>query len=776
MRQTGLLLGVFFTALAILVLEVSLIRIFSVTLWYHLAFMAVSLALFGIGASGVYVYLKQGPGLLEKLPLFSTGFAVSVAVSMVLLLSFPHPIDVSFGSFLTLLTVYAIASIPFFLGGACLSIVLMELSKDISRLYFFDLVGSGLGSLLVILLLGQFTGPDVVLISGIFASVGTFCFSMRDRKMASMALILLLGLAALFAVNAGTGTIHVTFAKGFEESNLLFEQWNAFSRITVLPGVEGLTLGWGLSPNYDAGSVEQLQIIIDSSAGTQMNRFDGNFSEVEHLKYDITALAYYLDKDKVLIIGPGGGRDVLTALMFNSSDVTGVEINPIIVDLVKEDYAEFTGDIYSRPDVDIVVADGRSYIRRAPERYDLIQASLIDTWAATAAGAYTLSENSLYTKEAFVEYFEHLDEDGVLTISRFVFQPPQQTLRVVSLSIEALQEFGVDNSEKHFMIFKTPVVYDENLFVGNVLVKKSEFTDEEIALVSSKAEELGFITIYTPNNQSDAVFSELITASDRQGFYDGYLFDVSPSTDDRPFFFHMLRTKDFLNFFALAPGTEGGQLFNYYAVFVLVSLLGISAVLVVLFIFGPLLLRKRAALDVKGSMPYLIYFACIGLGFILIEIVFMQRFVLFLGHPVFAFAVVLFSMLVFSGLGSLATSRIKSLWPVVAGISVFGLLYYLFLSGMFNVALGLDLSARILLSIITLAPIAFLMGMPLPIGIKRTDSFGHSLVPWVWGINGAASVLGSVFAVFLAINFGFGATLLIGLGFYLLALLTLYRR
>jgi spermidine synthase len=782
MRNKNIFFGIFLIALSILVFEITLTRIFSVTLWYHLAFMAVSLAMFGIGVSGVMVYILrdklQENDLSKHLQRFSGLFSVSIVLCLIALLSFPHPIDVSEQSFFTLFLVYAISSVPFFLGGMCISLALTHLSKSISKLYFFDLVGSGVGSVIVILLLENFTGPTVVLFSGMFAALAFLIFSINDKKMRKLAAVLFACILLLVIFNASSNYVHIIYAKGNVEPTLLYEEWNSFSRVTVIPGISNFTLAWGMSPYYNTSNVEQLQIIIDSSAGTQMNRFDGNFSKEENLKYDITSLAYYLKNyPKVLIIGPGGGRDVLTALLFNNTDVTGVEINPIIVDLVNSTYSDFTGNLYSYLGVKIVAAEGRSYIRGSNETYDLVQASLVDTWAATSAGAYSLSENNLYTKEAFIEYMNHLSNDGVLTMSRFAFQPPQQDLRIVSLSISAMGAINISNPEKHIMIFKTPCAYDKTLYISSFILKKSEFTDEEVNRISDKAKELGYTTVYTPTNHSDPTFAQLITTNDKEAFYDSYMFDVSPSTDDKPFFFHMLRTSDFMSFFSINKGTESGQLFNYYAVFVLVSLLIISTILVLIFMLGPLLIYRGKEILANFKPCILGYFALLGIAFMLIEMVLMQKFVLFLGHPVFALSVVLFSILIFSGIGSLLTSRFvssrKALICAIIGITLTGLLYYFALSGIFNATLQMPILQRILISVITIMPIGLFMGMPLPLGIKIIEKDNHDIIPWAWGVNGATSVLGSVFATFIAINVGFNMTLLAGVLFYILALATI---
>jgi hypothetical protein len=448
-----------------------------------------------------------------------------------------------------------------------------------------------------------------------------------------------------------------------------------------------------------------------------------------------------------------------------------VEINPTIVDIVKDDLKEFTGGLYSRPDVHIQVSDGRSYLHRSDTRFDIIQASLTDTWAATSAGAFALSENNLYTTEAFNQYYQHLKEDGILTMSRYYTgSRPSETIRLVSLALASWKEMGVPDPAENIVV----VASDFGVPIGTLILKKSPFSPEEIQRIEDVSRQLGFQVVYTPLSSSNEYFQQLISSEDPRDFWRTYDLDVSPPTDDKPFFFHMLRLRDFLH-----PAAKGGALrFNNNAIVVLVALLIIVILLTAIFIFAPLWLQRRKGLRPLGcSASFLWYFAFLGLGFILVEIPLIQRFILFLGNPTYALSVVLFSLLIFSGTGSLLTTLFppqrvsQGVALVLITLGVLLALYSLFLPDMLKETMGLATPYRILIAVLWLLPLGLLMGMPFPLGIKLLDRSSREIIPWVWGINGATSVLASVLAIVISISYGFTYALLAGQVAYLASLL-----
>ncbi len=470
--------------------------------------------------------------------------------------------------------------------------------------------------------------------------------------------------------------------------------------------------------------------------------------------------------------------------MFGAARVDGVEINPIIANEVMRDrFRDFSGGIYTNPRVSIAVDDGRSFVRRTPEKYDVIQASLVDTWAATAAGAYTLTENSLYTVDAFNDYLDHLTDDGVLTITRWV----ADGLRLVSLAQEACAQRGWSAADRLAIVRQDRV--------ATFLLKKTPFTAGEIAQLHAVADRLGFDVLYAPgataaagdarpqfsrpagevivDGASTGDYARLVLAPDREQFYAAYRSDIRPTTDDRPFFFHTTKIEDQ---FDVAFGQK--MLFGN-GLSALMTLLGISAALVVLFVIGPLILAGRGQERPSGWLAWLVYFGALGAGFMLIEVSVLQRFVLLLGHPVYSLTVTLFSLLLGTGLGA-AWSRgfdAASLRRTGAiGILVVAAIAIVFMAAatpIVNWAIPFSRGARMLVAAAMLVPIGVALGIPMPTGMRMLTARAPHMLAWAWGMNGALSVLGATLAIFIAMNWGFRVTLLTAMATYLIGLAAL---
>jgi hypothetical protein len=596
----------------------------------------------------------------------------------------------------------------------------------------------------------------------------------RSRVATIGAVLLAIPLAGQLSGLAG---FDVVDTKGHRGDTILFAKWNSFSRIGVYERTHG---DWSLSDAYKGPLPETRFMDIDSAASTPILRLDPNLSNAQYLRYELTALAYDLKAAPVdrkpsadagftaLVIGPGGGRDLASALVFGARHVDGVEINPIIADDVMRDrFRDYSGGIYTHPRVRIVVDDGRSFVRRTPDRYDVIQASLVDTWAATAAGAYTLTENTLYTVDAFDDYLDHLTDDGVLTITRWVLDG----LRLVSLAQEACARRGWPAADRIAIVRQGRV--------ATFLLKKSPFTRDEISTLKSTASRLSFDVLYLPGEERGAStwvdgtdtgdYARLIRASDRHQFYEQYRADIRPTSDDRPFFFHTTKLGDQ---FAVAFGRS--MLFGN-GLSALMTLLGISAALVVAFVIGPLLVADRGTARPRGWFAWLVYFGALGAGFMLIEVAVLQRFVLLLGHPVYSLTVTLFSLLLGTGLGAAFSRRVddgslrKAGATALVIIAVGVAAVILVVTPLIPWAIRFPRAARIAIAIATLLPIGFVLGIPMPTGIRRLAAVAPHMVPWAWGMNGALSVLGATLAIFIAMNWGFSATLLSASAVYLIA-------
>lgn len=483
------------------------------------------------------------------------------------------------------------------------------------------------------------------------------------------------------------------------------------------------------------------------------------------------------------IIGPGGGVDVLRAVANGSPNVTGIEINPIIADTVMRGrYADYAYHLYERPEVHIHVTDGRSFVRNASQQFDVVQMTLVDTWASTAAGAFALSENSLYTVEAFQEYFEHLKPDGMVAITRWEFRQPREALRVVSVAMEALHRLGVENTAGNFIVVSEGALNEDGIPVA-VLAKKSAFTPEEEQAVRAHLENNpDLAAIYLPSEHQDNPFSALIERNDPYAFARQYAYNVAPVNDNSPFFFFTLKLDQMLHQESLQQGIDWKV---NLGVAVLGTVLIISLVAVFAFLVVPLAVRGGRR---QESATRLLYFVAVGLGYILVEISFIQRFVLFLGHPTYALTVVVFLLLLSSGAGSLASRRwlgeTSRGWLPLALIVAALLLYVFLLPGMLNALVGWPFVAKLLVSAVILVPLGFVMGMPFPTGLRALASIpvpefpvatgsetNQNAVEWAWAMNAASSVLGSVLAMVIAIQFGLNATLAVGALAYLAAML-----
>lgn len=764
-----------------LMLELVLVRIFSVTLWYHFAFMAISIALLGMGMGGIYVYLIAPPSSPEKtlrrLTVSGLAFSVTIVIALVIQLHTRFVPSFSVKSIFLLARVYLVIAIPFFFAGFCISSALTEFSRYVSKLYFADLVGAGLGCFLVIPVLSFVSGPNAIVVAAVTAAVAAsiFAFAARWRPMQYVSMTLCGALVALLLVSAKANILRIKFIKGGnEEKGIVLERWNPFSRVVVfdIPDEKPFK-GWGPSRAFFGPYPSAKMICIDAHASTPVYKFENDFDYVRALEYDSSAVAYHLKRGsgRALIIGPGGGKDVLTALLHGVKRVDGVEINPSVVEMVKEDYADYSGNLYDREDVNIVVDEGRSYIARSSERFDIIQASQVDSWAATAAGAFVLAENNLYTLEAFQQYFKHLSDDGILTMTRFFFDfGGGQTLRLAALGYEAWKASGIEEPEKHIVVIR-------NRNMGTVLLKKSEFTDEELEALEDLCQRLNYEIVAGPKSENHPVIQALYESRGSKSFYRALPFNMEPPIDDKPFFFHMLRLKDFFR----ARENPSGLAFNDNAIFILGNLLLIVSVLAVLFILGPLWTFKREALrQSTGKVPLLLYFTSLGIGFMMVEVPLMQKLMLFLGHPIYALSVTLFGLLIFSGIGSFLTSRIDAeaqnrwLKTVLLLLSALILTYIVTLPHFIHGLISIPTYFKIPLVVLGMVPLGLLMGMPFPMGIKMVDKKAHDMIPWVWGINGATSVFASVFAIVVAITWGFSAAMAMGLAAYSAALLIVH--
>lgn len=771
--ERTLLAGLGLTSFAALLLELALTRLFSVVLFYHFAFLAISIALLGLGAGGVFAYLRK-----RRLAQFSTRtlaarlcMANSVLVLLVLevVLHVPVALTVTGKNFLHLSVLYVAAAVPFFLTGLLFSIVFARETWRVPRLYGADLCGGALACLAVVPLLNFIGGPNTILAAAVVMAAAAWVWaeSSNARKIAAG---LVVAFILLIAANHSNRLIDVIYAKGmFRDPGWVeFARWNALSRVEVDRQGEGKA------------------IVIDADASTYIMNCDlahWHGSEWEHnLMSAPPALANVLrPHGEFAIIGPGGGVDVLRAVANGSPSVTGIEINPIIANtIMRGRYADYALHLYERPEVHIHVTDGRSYLRSTPQQFDVVQMTLVDTWASTAAGAFALSENNLYTVEAFREYFEHLKPNGMIAITRWEFRQPREALRVVAVAMQALHSLGVADPARNFIVASQGALDEDGIPVV-VLAKKTAFTAEEEAAVQTHFERYDELdSLYLPSQAGHNPFADLIASNDPYRFANSYAYNVAPVTDNAPFFFFTLKAGQILGEEGLQNGIDWKV---NLGVLVLILVLVISLVAVLGFLILPLALQGGS----QSALP-LLYFVAVGLGYILVEIAFIQRFVLFLGHPTYALTVVIFLLMLSSGAGSLFSRRwlprTELAWmPLVLVIVALMGNVFLLPHGL-AAWVGFGFGYRLAVCGMLLIPLGFVMGMPFPTGLRAlaagpvldlpvAANTEDNAVEWAWAMNAAASVLGSVLAMVVAIQFGLTVTLACGVAAYVTALLLL---
>jgi spermidine synthase len=779
--ERTLLGGLALTSFAALLLELALTRLFSVVLFYHFAFLAISIALLGLGAGGVFAYLLKTR--LERISTRSLTARLCLANSVLILLVLeivlhvPVELTVTGKNFLHLSVLYLTAALPFFLTGLLFAVVFARETWRVSRLYGADLCGGALACLAVVPLLNWIGGPNTILAAAavMAASAAVWASSSIPRK---AAFVLMLAFMALVAANRSGRFIDIVYAKGMfrDPAWVEFASWNALSRVEV--DRQG----------------QAKAIVIDADASTYIMNCDLTHwkgSEWEqNLMSAPPALANVLrPHGEFAIIGPGGGVDVLRAVANGSPSVTGIEINPIIANtIMRGRYADYALHLYERPEVHIHVTDGRSYLRSTPHQFDVVQMTLVDTWASTAAGAFALSENNLYTVQAFREYFQHLKPEGMIAITRWEFRQPREALRVVAVAMEALHSLGVANPARNFIVASQGPLNEDGIPVV-VLAKKTAFTANEESAVQGHFDEYDELhPLYLPSQAQGAPsadtnpFAALIASNDPYGFAQNYAYNIAPVSDNAPFFFFTLKPSQILSQQGLRKGIDWKV---NLGVLVLILVLVISLVAVLAFLILPLALQTGR----QSPLP-LLYFVAVGLGYILVEIAFIQRFVLFLGHPTYALTVVIFLLMLSSGAGSLLSRRwltdTQKVWMPLALVVAALLADVFFLPRVLTAWVGLPFEYRLVVSAMLLVPLGLVMGMPFPTGLRAlTTAFGsggsHEMhndvkdnaVEWAWAMNAAASVLGSVLAMVIAIQFGLNVTLACGVAAYVVALFLL---
>ena len=774
--------GLSVVSAGILLLEVGSTRLLSFVSWHHFAFMVVSVAMLGLGAASVALTLSKrlrSMSLARLCTIGSTAQAVFTVVAYAVLVTARFsPILLAqelVGQLACLAATYLALVLPFLAGGVVMASCLSRLARRASTLYGGDLIGAAVGSLAAVVLAGPLSVEQVVLLSGLLAGIGASIFAWGSRPRTGLAVLVALGVGACGVIapialpaRPARGKSMQQVLEDADRPGVVVTSVNTpLGRIDVIDTWEEVV--WSRNTRAPEDRPPQLRIVIDGDAATPVALVDDSAPEgLEYLDALPSSFVFELRRpERALILGAGGGQDVLSALRSGTREIDAVEINPAIVRLMTSTLSARSGHVYERRGVRLINAEGRSFVRGARERYDVVQMGLVDTWAATAAGGMSLTENFLYTVDAFQDYLGALREGGMIGITRWIQTPERETLRLTVLAAEALERSGRTGVEQHLAV----VGVDR---VGALIVSREPLSGEDVERISALARERRLDVLWLPGRRPESptaeVFHELLTSEDRDVVVARYPFDITPVSDDRPFFFD----------FNTLRGQARWAMLVQPSVAVLSGTATIAAILAQAIVLSlallclPLLLR-RTRIGRSGA-GLLAYFAATGTGFMFIEVPLLQRLTLLVGHPTQATALVLGVLLGSCGLASLRSERITASSRRRAVLALGSLAVLAALEAIFGIRIAQDaltesMPVRILCAVALVFPLGALMGLATPHGLRVASATRPDITPLLWATTSFASVVGAVLSVFVSMQMGFGAALGVGAACYAIAAL-----
>ena len=791
-------------SMSALAYEILLMRLFSIIQWHHFAYMIISLALLGYGASGTFLSFFRS----YLLPRYSSVYLINVVLfGFSSLLCYLISQQIQFNAEeifwdaaqpLRLMAIYLLLSLPFFFVATAIGLSFIRYQNDISRIYAADLLGAGAGSVVVIALLFSVMPAEALRYIFALAMLAAMlaCWELyraRVRLLLVMLSALLLTMVIAFLLPKSWTELELSPYKGLSQtlritgSKVVSQRSSPLGLISVVESpVIPFRHAPGLSLNATDEPPEQVGVFIDGDAMTVITHYSGDRQTLAYLDQLSSSLPYHLSSiNDVLILGAGGGAEVLQAKYHKVQHVSAVELDQQIIKLLRTDYKNFSGAIYN-DNINMYAEEARGFIADDENSYDLIQLVLTDSFGAASAGLYALSESYLYTVEALQDYLARLNPGGYLAISRWIKLPPRDTLKLFATAVQALANNGASQIAQQLVLIRS-------LQTSTLLIKNTSFTADELLSLNRFVNQRSFDVAYYPGmlaeeaNRYNMISSPLfysgamsLLGDQRNDFMQRYKFNIEPATDDKPYFFNYFKWRVLSEILALKG--KGGVSLLESGYLVLATTLLQSLLLSFIIIILPLLFFKRS--EIRSRNNYInirafIYFLALGLAFIFIEIAFIQKFISFLHHPILSIAVVLASFLIFSGLGSLWSRRFVHLRQYDTGVKlsaliiiVTGIGYTYFLDPAFSYLIGFPVPVKIILSIVLIAPLACCMGMLFPIGMSRLAEISPELVPWVWGVNGCASVLGAVLSTLLAIHFGFTFVIFFALVLYALAVVS----
>lgn len=814
-----LYLGIFFFSGSVLLFELSLMRVFSILQWNYLAFMIISIAFLGYGASGTFLsvfssLLKKAEGikLYKYLFFFSLLFSLGSLFSLFIISKIPfdlYRITTDRYQLLYLIIYYLAIATPFFFAGLCISLAISKLPEKVNKIYFCDLGGASIGCIFFLIIANYISLSHLLIIPPLFSFLASFLFSLKLKDKRSFVYIVM-GIFIFIILFFGGKSFYFFPINPYKSlftllrypnSQIIDRRENCFSRLEVVES-EGVKYAPGLSLNFSGEIPEQLGLVTDGDGLNAITKLGGEdylkrLRKIEFSDYLPSALGFHLignldnpDK-KTLIIGPGGGLDILGGIYNDIEEIWGIEMNPNIKILLQNNYGNYSGNIYNREGIKILTGEGRSLLKGLDQKFDLIQISLIGSSNTASGGFYSISENYLYTIEGFIDFWQHLSEGGNLSITRWLKFPPREIVRLCSISLETLKQMGIEKPENHLAIIRSWAT-------STLILRKKEIGEEEIRIIKDFCDKRNFDTVYFPGiKEKDANINHILEQNyyyqeidqlinsfkeDKlKDFYDSYFFNVSAVTDNQPYFFYTLKWQ---NIPKIIKSTANWQSLIEWGNLIIFATFLQGIIFSIIFIFLPLILKGLPISKRKVKIPFLLYFAFLGLGYMLLEISFIQKFILYLTNPAYSTSIIIFSFLFFSGLGSLYSQKIEknyieNLKIIILFLCVILILYQIILPHIFSDTLKYGLLIKILITVGLISPLGFLMGMPFPLGIRLISIIDQGkekgLIPWLWATNSFCSIIASVSAVIIALFFGFRVVAMLATLAYLFGFLVITR-
>lgn len=791
------LAGIFFISSATLCLEICLTRYFSISQQYHFAFWVVSIAFLGYGASGSFLtFFKKIHSIDHEKFLSISSLLYSLSIFLIFFLTNAIPFDFiklswDNNQIFLIFIFYFFLSIPFLFAGLTISFAITRCSEHVNKIYFSDLFGAGVGTMIPLFIFMPAGDRGVILFISFLALFSSFLFSTkRSLLFKGLLALIMLGEVGLFVCAPSWFSFRISPFKAlpvalrYPNAKQIFTKWNSISRVDIIES-PAARFAPGLSLLYTKKLPHQLGLSIDGGELTSVTQFN-NLQDpaLEYLSNLPSSLPYsILKRPRTLIIEPKGGADVISALINNAPLIKVIESNPLIVKIMRRDLASFSGNLYLNKNVQVITGNTRTALIKEKCSFDLITFSLTDIFGPSGTGLYGFGENYLYTVESFVNILNRLSPEGIASISLYLLPPPRQEIRILATWIEALEKNKKDPAY-HIMAIRSwgTITY---------LVKKTPFSKKEIQITKNNAERSLFDLVYYPGIKAEEVniynkfdtplyyniSLQLLSPSKRKNFYKKYLFQVKPVSDNRPFFSNFFKINKIKTTYK-ALGQKWLPFLN--GEFLVPFLLIQSIVIAFILIFLPFFIFQKSKIGSRKTLlKILFYFSLIGMSFMFVEITLIQKFILFLGHPLYSVSIILFSLLFSSGLGSFFSKKIlgknikKNLTLCLIFCACIISVILISLKFLYEIFIGFNINIRILLTFLLVFPLGFLMGFPFPTGIRLIQHEQKKLIPWAWATNAFSSVVCSITALIIAFWGGYNLVLILAAGGYLLAILFL---